>query len=187
MKRIEYIDIAKGIAMVSIVLGHLGSSTIDRLVFTFHVPIFYLISGYFFGIKDSDGDFLKKKINNLIIPYFFTCLLMCLISVPININRGLNWKNELLKWIYASFYAAGGDSLEPFLHKGIGALWFLWAIFWGNLFLKMLLHFQSKIRVFLVSLIFCVSIYSATIFWLPLNIQAGGCCICQPKIRSTAH
>ncbi len=37
-ERIKYIDIARGIAMLCIVLGHLGNSQINRVVFTFHVP-----------------------------------------------------------------------------------------------------------------------------------------------------
>ena len=45
--RIQYIDIARGISMVCIVLGHLGEPQINRVVFTFHLPIFFLISGYF--------------------------------------------------------------------------------------------------------------------------------------------
>lgn len=41
--RLQYIDIAKGIAMICIILGHLGNANINRVVFTFHVPIFSLL------------------------------------------------------------------------------------------------------------------------------------------------
>ena len=59
-KRNNAVDIARGIAMFSIVLGHLGVSSINRVVFTYHLPIFYLISGFFF--HDTSGsyrDFIK--------------------------------------------------------------------------------------------------------------------------------
>ena len=46
-KRLQYIDIAKGIAMICIILGHMGNANINRVVFTFHVPIFFFITGYF--------------------------------------------------------------------------------------------------------------------------------------------
>ena len=46
-KRLTYIDIARGIAIICIVLGHLGNATINKIVFTFHVPIFFFITGYF--------------------------------------------------------------------------------------------------------------------------------------------
>ena len=41
--RLQYIDIAKGIAMICIILGHLGNASINRIVFTFHVPFFFFI------------------------------------------------------------------------------------------------------------------------------------------------
>lgn len=40
--RVQYFDIARGIAMICIILGHLNNSLINRVVFTFHVPIFSL-------------------------------------------------------------------------------------------------------------------------------------------------
>ena len=32
-KRLQYIDIAKGIAMICIILGHMGNANINRVVF----------------------------------------------------------------------------------------------------------------------------------------------------------
>ena len=43
-KRVQYIDIARGIAILCIILGHQGISDVNRVVFTFHVPIFYFIN-----------------------------------------------------------------------------------------------------------------------------------------------
>ena len=47
-KRLQYIDIAKGIAMICIILGHMGNANINRVVFTFHVPIFFLYNRVFY-------------------------------------------------------------------------------------------------------------------------------------------
>ena len=44
--RIRSVDVARGVAIVCIVLGHLGVDGINRVVFTFHVPLFCLLSGY---------------------------------------------------------------------------------------------------------------------------------------------
>ena len=54
-KRLTYIDIARGIAIICIVLGHLGNNTINRVVFTFHVPIFFFITGYIYAIMSPDS------------------------------------------------------------------------------------------------------------------------------------
>lgn len=59
--RLQYIDIAKGIAMICIILGHLGNANINRIVFTFHVPIFFFITGCFTNKKRDLNDFIKIK------------------------------------------------------------------------------------------------------------------------------
>lgn len=63
-ERVGYLDIAKGIAIICIVLGHLGIPAINRVVFTFHVPIFYFItigSTIIVKLKGIMGQFSKQK------------------------------------------------------------------------------------------------------------------------------
>ena len=55
--RIEWIDLAKGLAMILIIAGHAGHDPVDRFLYTFHVPVFFLISGYFITEKGSFGSF----------------------------------------------------------------------------------------------------------------------------------
>ena len=43
--RLRFVDIAKGISIICIILGHLGIHNITRVVFTFHVPIFFVAAG----------------------------------------------------------------------------------------------------------------------------------------------
>lgn len=40
-RRLEYVDVAKGIGIICIILGHLGLASVNKVVFTFHVPIFF--------------------------------------------------------------------------------------------------------------------------------------------------
>ncbi|MFT8500298.1 MAG: acyltransferase family protein, partial [Liquorilactobacillus satsumensis] len=53
MKRIEWIDIARGLAMLMIVAGHtlfgFTFSPVARMIFAVHVPIFLVLSGYKFN------------------------------------------------------------------------------------------------------------------------------------------
>lgn len=65
--RLQYVDIAKGIGMICIILGHLSESNINRIVFTFHVPIFFLITGYFINSNSSIRNFVKNKVKTLIV------------------------------------------------------------------------------------------------------------------------
>lgn len=46
-KRLIGVDIARGIAIIAIIIGHMGFKNVNRVVYTFHVPIFFLITGFF--------------------------------------------------------------------------------------------------------------------------------------------
>ncbi|MCR4609672.1 MAG: acyltransferase [Eubacterium sp.] len=179
-KRINSIDIARGIAMISIVLGHLGNSDINRIVFTYHIPIFYLITGYFIDEKSSSKRFLWRKIRTLIFPYIFSCFLVICSAVFMNIkfDNGVETKKVVRTWVLASLYGAGGRLWKNHDVAGIGALWFILATFWGVIILRLILHCNKYVRVLLVLGLFELGIVTShKLFWFPLSIQPGLCSV----------
>ena len=70
--RIAYVDIAKIIGMFFIVYGHiLRNGMITTWIYTFHVPLFFFLSGItFHGESLSFENFLKKKMISLLLPFF---------------------------------------------------------------------------------------------------------------------
>lgn len=61
------VDIAKGIGIILVVWAH---TKMSDLVFSFHMPLFFILSGFF--IKDEDtGFFLYKKYRTLLFPLAF--------------------------------------------------------------------------------------------------------------------
>ncbi len=177
-KRIKYIDISKGIAIICIILGHLGNPQINRIVFTFHVPIFFFITGYFINTNLSVKDFIKKKIKTLIFPYFLTCLaIIILAALEYWIFMGNKAaKQAFTEWIYAAIYGAGDSYSYPFYIKAIGALWFLLATFWSSILLRLLLTILGGgTRIAVVLTLFATGYWSRNLFWFPFSIQAGFC------------
>lgn len=160
--------------MACIVLGHLGNWTIDRVVFTFHVPIFFFITGYFTNDRKNMRSFIKNKIRTLLIPYTITCLAIIIIGAVEGYFAG-NAKDAALGWIYASIYGAGDSYAEPFCIKAIGAIWFLWATFWGSVFLRVSFKFNKYFRLCFVIGLFVAGYASRCICWFPFSIQAGAC------------
>ena len=72
-KRLEYIDIAKGILIILVVLGHLfPEGYLREWVYGFHVQAFFILSGIcvnYSKIYMSDFQkFLRKKLTTIIIP-----------------------------------------------------------------------------------------------------------------------
>ena len=173
-ERLHYIDIAKGIVIICIILGHLGISKINRIVFTFHVPVFFFITGFFTNKKRTLADFIKTKFRNLIVPYIVTCLVMIMIGTLEGFLRGEASKS-FIKWSYASLYGAGDSYSKPFYIPAIGAIWFLWASFWGGIFLRISLEFNKYVRISFLAALFIFGYYSRGLCWFPLSIQAGAC------------
>ncbi len=72
-KRLEWIDIAKGIAIILVVLGHAtGASIMGKYIYSFHMPLFFIISGMCFSKGKYDfPTFLQKRFKQLFLPSIY--------------------------------------------------------------------------------------------------------------------
>ena len=73
-------DIAKGIAIIAIVIGHLSfrepgdTNFIHNAIYQFHVPIFFLLAGCFLNPTKSTRAFVASRARRLLMPYVVTCV-----------------------------------------------------------------------------------------------------------------
>ena len=99
-KRLEYIDIARGIAIILMVIGHVVSGYKRAIIFSFHMPLFIIISGFFFkpgrNIKEEIINILKK----LIIPYIVSIIIVHIVRALV-IGENINILNILEQIILA--------------------------------------------------------------------------------------
>ncbi|WP_195202481.1 acyltransferase family protein [Phocaeicola massiliensis] len=77
LSRIDWIDIAKGIGIFLMVMGH---TSIPKLgghwIYSFHMPLFFFLSGFLFQSgKYSWSQFIKRKVRTMVVPYFFFVVL----------------------------------------------------------------------------------------------------------------
>lgn len=125
-KRIEFIDLAKGLCILLVVWGHslgpLGSID-SRFVWgtsLFRMPIYFFLSGLFFKTYESFGGFVKRKVNKLLIPFlFWHVLFVCLVPF---VSRTETFDMHLF-W---DFIFPQGDPHNT-------ALWFLCCLFFLNI------------------------------------------------------
>ena len=84
-KRVLYIDIAKGIGILLVVLAHNDLSGyhpyLHRLIYAFHMPLFFFLSGIFFKPERKFKELFKRRFDGLIKPLIFVILLIYGISV----------------------------------------------------------------------------------------------------------
>ncbi len=173
--RTRFIDIARCIGIIAIILGHLSVPEIHRVVYTFNVPLFFLITGYFINEKAPLRQFIKRRFKTLIVPYLITCVALIIIAVfGAVISKGNPMEQGWL-WLYAGVYGAGYNWYEPFFISSVGPIWFLWATFFSGLILKLLLKTKPVIRMLAVVTLFAIGYFSSFIIWLPLSFQAGLC------------
>lgn len=61
MNRIVWIDTLKALGIIAVVVGHVVPGTLAKIIFSFHMPLFFFISGFLFKEKNEVGSYFKKK------------------------------------------------------------------------------------------------------------------------------
>ena len=124
--RYKFIDIAKGIGIILVMMGHffIYGSTPTRVIYAFHMPMFFFLSGLFLSapqatsIKDKTfWQYIWKKTKRLFLMY---CLFFALSIVAVAI---FDHKTYPVKRIVKAFL---GNRLRTF---HMGPIWFLLALY----------------------------------------------------------
>lgn len=74
--------IMKGIAIISVVIGHCPSNTfIEDFVNQYHLAVFFFVAGYFFKTKylSNMKKFVGKRVKSLYVPFVSFCLTFLLL------------------------------------------------------------------------------------------------------------
>lgn len=97
--RDTYIDIAKGIGMLLVIYGHLAerSDFLRIIIYSFHMPLFFIISGYYFNAQADFRAVLKKGLKQIVAPAY---LFLVLDFLLINHNDDLTLKNIVNSLIF---------------------------------------------------------------------------------------
>lgn len=149
-KRIEYIDIAKGIGIILMVVGHSLSedSKLRAFIYLFHMPLFFFISGVVFNelYFQNTKLLIKNKIKGLWYPFvkysiIFIFLHNLFVNLHIYENQGVTATYNMLNIIKSIIRALLFMQTDWLL----GALWFLWILFLSEFVFGFLGNFISKI------------------------------------------
>jgi fucose 4-O-acetylase-like acetyltransferase len=113
-KHIEWIEVARGIGIILVVYFHVarGLATsgvlvptpamllLDRIVYSFHMPLFFLLSGLVFGrsLKKPLPDFLRGRWWTLLYPYLLWTAIYVALAMLMHqqVNRPIHWHDLLL-------------------------------------------------------------------------------------------
>lgn len=161
-ERIAYVDAARGLAILCVVLGHLyPGDGIVQYISSFHVPVFFILSGLLMAARDGWKtrrltEFAAKKAKRLLYPYAtISALNLALIFA----RRG---KKAMLRQLTATL-----------LGEGIDALWFLSALFLAEIAFKIVM--SCKRRGLRIAAFLCMAVGTAGFSYLGLGaVQREG-------------
>lgn len=159
-KRAVWIDLAKGICVLFILLYHFDNESFSLPnMFALRMPLFFVISGMFFKDCGDYRAFLIKKTNNLLIPYLF-----CLV-----VSAGLIILSNLI-----GESRVGIASDINLLHVNF-PIWFLFCLFLANLIFY-ILHAGLKKWWLMAAVIGCAmtgTLFRYTDLWCPYMLDSA--------------
>ncbi len=130
MTRNVSVDILKGVGIFAVVLGHyIIPSGLSDFIFSFHMPLFFILSGYFFKLKDN-AHVLRQGWSKLIIPYLFVGVISIFLSGVKALLHG-DGLSGFVWGVEATLWGSGSNSSSALFadFPVIGAVWFLLAMF----------------------------------------------------------
>lgn len=136
-KRIEWVDVCKGFAMLLVMMGHTSFSTpIKTWLYTFHVPMFYFLSGYVFSVKKYSGfkEFLLAKSKTLLLPMVILGMIICISDAFVIPESPI--AETLIKRVAGIFIELRGGAFDI-------KLWFIVSIFVAEVMFYMIIKFTK--------------------------------------------
>jgi len=177
-KRIEYIDIARGIGILLVVLGHNDFGYISpfgyKLIYSYHMPLFFFLSGYFLNISIPFVEFIKKRFNTLLKPYLFTIFLIYFTSVSFDNMSFATAIRRIIKSLYGAGHYIDWVQLWFLPHLFVASLYafMFFAIIgrWVNRYVR----WVALVATLGVSSLFLKDFYPFTVYVLGKQYELFG-------------
>jgi fucose 4-O-acetylase-like acetyltransferase len=151
--RTNWIDYCKALGILLVVFGHvhrgLEKSGLvtndlfflfsDSVIYTFHMPLFFFLSGLlFFKSRKSDKELIASKIDTIVYPYFLWSILQGMV--------------EFFLREHTNQHSASNDFLFKLFIAPENQFWFLYALFFC--FLTAILIFKIIGKKYLLGILF---------------------------------
>lgn len=157
-ERIAWIDQLRSIAFLFVIIGHVAlPKEMQSLIYSFHMPLFFLISGLTINreklISIPLKDYILKQFKGLVIPYFwmsYLCYPLWYVTFKMidNVNTSVF---DVFKGIFI------GNNL--IVSSTSNALWFLLVLFIANILYVCLLKITKGYNFALLGLVLICAVF----------------------------
>lgn len=162
-KRLDYIDMAKGIGIILVIIGHISFVETHILVWisAFHMPLFFTIAGIMMAVKQPDFTDVKglisRRVRNLLIPYMWFSVLYFFMDI-----LNLYIENITIENFYVNL-------ISSLTFYGKSVMWFLTALFLAEVYFILL---KSRLKDSIVAI--CVFVIAAVCVLLVTAVPLFG-------------
>lgn len=140
-QRISWIDTAKGILILLVILGHTISFPIGRnLINGFDMAAFFFLSGYLFSTQRIPKQMLARKAKTLLLPYavFSILLLLYFFAKAVFFHTEFS----LTEGVLSVFFPISG-----YWKSSVYGLWFLPCLFVTEMTVTLAYQLKAKCRI----------------------------------------
>ena len=165
----QFLDITRGFALLLVIIGHCISkkSFLHHFLFTFHVPLFFLISGYVYKYKKKA---YIKDLGQLAIPY---AVVVMLVIISTEIMQGMHYYPSVREVVKSALF---GCSVTHDEILQIGAIWFFPTMYFARRYMDAIfvLAKKERYRALLVAAFVLGAVgLSKENVWIPLNVDVA--------------
>lgn len=181
--RTAYVDIAKGIGIILVVLGHTYNvpATLYNTIYSFHMPLFFIISGFVYNQDKYNsyglGQIVYDRAKRYLIPFYLFAGINLVLTLAFNlVFRHIPITLSAIKnYILGTLYCYADISHMP----NSSPIWFLMTLFIGGIIFWAIMKFSRKTRPLWAMSLLAISyiLYLFVDFRLPLNLAPTGAAV----------
>lgn len=191
-ERIKYYDIVKGIGIIAVVLGHvigevpyrygvdLNESNLYIFLFSFHVPVFFIVSGMLLQLnnkKESIKSFVIRKCKSYLWPYITFSIIAIITRV---IFKVVFKETDVVSFLVKT-------SVKTIIGEGFLTLWFIPTLLFAEVLFCLMQRINKRVKVVvdIVVLLLCSTVsilLKKEVFNIPKTIEEIIAIICRVLI-----
>jgi fucose 4-O-acetylase-like acetyltransferase len=164
-EHIAWIDVARGVGILLVVLGHLETGLVKSCIYTFHMPLFFILSGNMHKVSARYAEYFRRRSIRLLVPYVAFLILLA----PLELHRAARGGNGAVEKTILNMIWGGNR-----LTGDYGVFWFITCLFATQQLANWLLSRFQTARVVAYGAVSLVLAYVNSIlfprFMLPLDL-----------------
>ena len=167
-QKLIYIDNLKAIGIILVVIGHIFPRQNIDVIYLFHMPLFFMLSGFLYKPQDVSS-YVFKKAKRIIFPYLLFLISIFITNALTNIAIYNSSLHDAFKGFSKIIY--GGEKLKG----DFGAFWFATTLFFTLITFNWIILKINKLYVVTLLSIFYTLAYIVQFlspeFRMPLGLN----------------